>query len=139
MVLNHNEYLDYTIPDSWCAEEDAENLYIYDPDGNGAITVSFYSVLVGKESVEEQMKLLAKGFISRDNIILHSPLVSCIRDGKRILHGTGIQDDHWFIKLWIVAHYPKIVVATYYSEEISDEVSVCDSIIDSFQFDFYKQ
>ena len=26
MTLNHNEYLNYTLPNNWCAEEDIDNL-----------------------------------------------------------------------------------------------------------------
>lgn len=42
MTLNHNEYLNYTLPNNWCAEEDIDNLLLYNPSGNGAITTSFF-------------------------------------------------------------------------------------------------
>ena len=38
-------------------------------------------------------------------------------------------------KLWAVAKQPKIVFATYQSDRKTDEVKICDSIIDSFKFD----
>ena len=79
---------------------------------------------------------MAKRFIDDNNISLHSPLVLCDRDGKTILYGTGTTADGWFIKLWVVAKYPKIVFSTYQSERKSKEVKVCDSIIDSFEFVF---
>ena len=50
MMLNHNEYLNYTLPNNWCAEEDIDNLLLYNPSGNGAITTSFFNVLKTKES-----------------------------------------------------------------------------------------
>ena len=40
-MRNHNGYLDYSLPRSWCAEEDTDNLVLYNPGGNGAITISF--------------------------------------------------------------------------------------------------
>lgn len=136
MTLNHNEYLNYTLPNNWCAEEDIDNLLLYNPSGNGAITTSFFNVLKTKESLDEQMSILVKRFIDQKNINLHSPLILFNRDGKAILYGTGTTSDGWFIKLWVVAKYPKIVFATYQSERKSAEVKVCDSIIDSFQFTF---
>ena len=136
MTLNHNEYLNHTLPNNWCAEEDIDNLLLYNPSGNGAITTSFFNVLKTKESLDEQMSILVKRFIDQKNINLHSPLILFNRDGKAILYGTGTTSDGWFIKLWVVAKYPKIVFATYQSERKSAEVKVCDSIIDSFQFTF---
>ena len=32
------------LPNNWCAEEDIDNLLLYNPSGNGAITISFFSV-----------------------------------------------------------------------------------------------
>ena len=46
MTLNHNEYLNYTLPNNWCAEEDIDNLLLYNPSGNGAITTSFFIDLI---------------------------------------------------------------------------------------------
>ena len=136
MTLNHNEYLNYTLPNNWCAEEDIDNLLLYNPSGNGAITTSFFNVLKTKESLDEQMSILAKRFIDQNNINLHSPLILFNRDGKTILYGTGTTSDSWFIKLCVVAKHPKIVFATYQSALISTEVKRCDSIVDSFQFAF---
>lgn len=136
MTLNHNEYLNYTLPNNWRAEEDIDNLLLYNPSGNGAITTSFFNLLKTKEPLDEQMSILAKRFIDQNNINLHSPLILFNRDGKTILYGTGTTSDGWFIKLWVVAKHPKIVFATYQSERKNAEVKVCDSIIDSFQFAF---
>ena len=136
MMRNHNGYLNYMLPKKWCAEEDMDNLLLYNPRGKGAITISFFSALNTKESLDEQISILAKRFIDKNNINLHSPLVLLNRDGKTILYGTGTTSDGWFIKLWVVAKHHKIVFATYQSERKSKEVKACDSIIDSFQFIF---
>lgn len=124
------------LPDSWCAEEDADNLLLYDPNGDGAMTISFFSVLNTKETLNEQISILAKNFIDKNNIAMHAPMILFNKDGKTILHGIGTTPDDWFIKLWVVARTPKIVFATYQSERKSSEVKMCDSIIDSFRFMF---
>ena len=136
MMFNHNEYLNYTLPNNWCAEEDTDTLLLYNPNGNGAITTSFFNILHSQESIDEQISILAKRFIDQNNINLHSPLVLFNRAGKTILCGTGTTSDGWFIKLWVVAKHPKIVFSTYHSEQKSAEVNVCDSIFDRFKFTF---
>lgn len=137
MMLNHNEYLNYELPENWCAEEDGDNLLLYNPDGNGAITMSFFNVLNTTESLDEQVSILAKRFIDQNNINLYSPLILFnTKESKTILYGTGITPERWFIKLWIVAKHHKIVFATYQSERKNKEVKTCDSIIDSLQFTF---
>lgn len=136
MTINHDKYLNYTLPNNWCAEEEADNLLLYNPTGNGAITISFFNALNTRESLDEQISILAKRFIDQNNINLQSPLILFKEDGKTNLYGMGKTTDGWFIKLWVVAKYPKIVLATYQSECKSAEVKVCDSIIDSLQFTF---
>ncbi len=135
-MRNHNGYLNYSLPRNWCAEEDTDNLLLYNPGGNGAITISFFSILNTEESLDEQISLLAKKFIDKNNINLHSPFVLFNREDKTTLYGTGTTSDGWFIKLWVVAKHPKIVFCTYQSERKSAEVKVCDSIISSFEFVF---
>ena len=136
MMFNHNKYLYYTLPNDWCAEEDTDTLLLYNPNGNGAITTSFFNVINTQESLDEQISILAKKFIDKNKINLHSPLVLFSKDGKTVLWGTGTSSDGWFVKLWVVAKHPKIVFATYQSERKNAEVQVCDSIINSFWFAF---
>lgn len=134
MVFNHNGYLNYMLPNNWCAEENENNLILYNPNGNGAIITSFFSALDKKEFLDEQISILAGNFIEQNHIKLSSPPILFNRDSKTILYGTGTTSDDWFVKLWIVAKHPKIVLASYQSERNSDEVKKCDSIIESFQF-----
>lgn len=135
MKYNHNGYLNYILPDDWCAEEDADNVLLYNPKSDGAITMSFFNVLNTEKSLDEQVSILAKKFVDNNNVNLDfSSFVLFNREGKTILYGTGTTLDGWFIKLWVVAKSPKIVFATYLSEQKSVEVKICDSIIDSFQF-----
>ena len=134
MMFTHNDYLSYELPKGWCAEENADNLLIYNPDGSGAIVVSFFNVLETAASLDEQVSILAKKFIDQNNIALRSPLILMDKERKTVLYGTGITTDGWFIKLWVVAKYPKIVFATYQSEKKNKEIKVCDAIVDSIQF-----
>ena len=134
MTLKHNDYLNYCLPDKWRAEDDSDSLLLYDPNGNGAITVSFFNVLSTKESMDEQISILAKKFIDKNRIKLSGPLIVFDKNGKTVLSGTGTMIDNWFIKIWIVAKYPKIAFATYQSSRKSSEVKECDSIVDSFCF-----
>ena len=69
-------------------------------------------------------------------IILHNPLILYGAETKTTLYGTGTTSDNWFIKLWIVAKYPKIVFATYQCEKKTSEVKKCDTIINSMNFSF---
>ena len=135
-MFTHNDYLSYELPNGWNAEENADNLLIYNPDGNGAMVVSFFNVLETAESLDEQVSILAKKFIDQNNIVLRSPLILMEKERKTFLYGTGVASDGWFIKLWVVAKYPKIVFATYQSEKKNKEVKICDSIIDSVQFTY---
>ena len=134
MILNYNGYLNYELPQNWCAEETSDNLLIYNPEGNGAITISFLNVLMSSESLDEQVSILAKKFIDQNSIYLHAPLILFDREGKTTLQGTGTTSDGWFVKLWIVAKSPKIVFATYQSERKNRELKICDAIINSMRF-----
>ena len=90
MMFNHNEYLNFELPNNWCAEEDLDNLLLYNPRGQGAITVSFFNVLNTEESIDEQISILAKKFIDQNNIKINSALILLNKKDKTILYGTGI-------------------------------------------------
>lgn len=135
MIFSHNDYLTYELPNGWCSEEEEENLLIYDPNGEGAISISFFNILEMKETLDEHISIMSKKFIDQNRIKLHAPLILYgTKGGKTTLYGTGITSDNWFIKLWIVAKYPKIVFATYQCEKKTPEVKKCDAIINSMEF-----
>ena len=146
MTFVHDDYLKYEIPSDWCAEENEDTLLIYDPDGEGAIVTSFFSLMDADVLLEERICIMAKEFIDNNLIKLKEPLIlmnsSC---GKVILRGTGRTSDEWFIKIWIIANNissfsfaknPKIVFSTYQAAKKTKELDVCDSIIDSMVFSF---
>ena len=51
MIFSHKDYLTYELPNDWCSEDEEENLLIYNPNGEGAITVSFFNILELREAV----------------------------------------------------------------------------------------
>lgn len=135
MIYSHKDYLTYELPNDWCSQEEEENLLIYNLNGEGAITISFFNILEMRETLDEYISIMAKKFIDQNRIKLHSPLILYgTKETKTTLYGTGITSDNWFIKLWIVAKYPKIVFATYQCEKKTLEVKKCDAIIDSIKF-----
>lgn len=137
MIFSHKNYLNYELPNDWCAEEVEENLLIYNPKGEGAITISFFNILEMKETLDEHISIMAKRFIDQNGITLHAPLILYSdKEIKTTLYGTGATSDNWFIKLWVVAKYPKIVFATYQCEKKTSEVKKCDAIINSMRFIF---
>lgn len=135
MLVKHKDYLSYELPDHWCIEEDGENLLIYNPDGNGAITISFLSILESQKSIDEYISIITKRFVDQNRITLHSPLILYGNgDTKTTIYGTGKTLDDWFFKIWVVAKHPKIVFATYLCEKRTSEVKECDAIINSMCF-----
>ena len=137
MIYNHNEYLNFELPDNWCSEENEDSLTIYDSEKDeGAITMSFYNIMMPRESLVSKICDMAKKFIDSSEVKLHESLIlNQKKDGSCVLSGTGDDSEGWFVKLWIVAKYPKIVVATYYNKTKNGEIDICDSIIDSMSFD----
>ena len=137
MIFSHKGYLTYDLPNDWCSEEGEDDLLIYDPNGEGAITISFFNILEMKETLDEHISIMAKKFVDQNRITLHNPLILYGSEATKItLYGTGTTSDNWFIKLWIVAKYPKIVFATYQCEKKTSEVKKCDAIINSIKFSF---
>lgn len=137
MFFSHKDYLTYELPNDWCSEEREDDLLIYDPNGEGAITISFFNILEKRETLDEHISIMAKKFVDQNQITLHNPLILYGTEAtKKTLYGAGTTSDNWFIKLWITAKYPKILFATYQCEKETVEVKKCDAIIDSIKFSF---
>lgn len=131
----YTKYARYELPAGWEKEEDGEHLTIYDPEGEGAITISFLNILQNDYSFDEQLSILAKRFIDQNHIKTHSPLIlSEKKHNKKQLTGTGSAIDGWFVKFWLVAKKSRILFITYLSEKKTEEVLICDSIIESIEF-----
>ena len=135
MLYSYNQYFTYELPDGWETEESDDGLSMYDPDGNGALTVSFFNRIDSNTHLNVQVSVLAKNFFECNNIKLNNSFILLNKDEKTVLFGIGKTADNWFIKLWVVAKNPKIVLATYQSEQENPEVELCDAIVDSFKFE----
>jgi len=136
MQYFHKDYLKYTIPDEWIAEEREDVLTIYSPAGEGAMTLSFYSLVNFEQDIVTRISDMASQFVNQNKIALSDKImrVHVSKDNKALLHCEGKMPDGWFTKLWIVAKGSKIILATYDAKEENEEVSVCDAIIDSMAF-----
>lgn len=126
--------MDYEIPLHWIAEEDSDTLTVCDPDGEGAITASFYNMLADR-SIDEQITVMAKKFTEQNAITVDKSMFF-IHGGeeKTVLCAAGITQDKWFVKLWVAAKKPKIVMITYHSQKKTKEIEICDAIVESIHF-----
>ncbi len=72
MVYRHN-WLTYKLPKRWCYEEDNENLFLYNPNGEGAVTISFLSVENTGYPLNVQLSIISKTSLTKT--ILSYPLL----------------------------------------------------------------
>ena len=118
-------------------EESEDRLLLYDPEGNGAMVLSFLNAIDNQKVLEEQISVLSKRFVDQNRITLSRPFVMYgSEETKLTLCGEGTTDDRWYVKLWAVAKFPKIIVITYQAQMQSAEVKICDAIVESMEFDF---
>jgi hypothetical protein len=132
MKIKHKDYLEYEIPMGWEIEDDVDTTSVYCPDGEGALTLSYYTIMELQETLDEHISIMAKKFIDANHIKLnHALILDSTQREKTVLYGMGTTPDQWFIKLWIIARYPKVVFATYQSEKKTSELKKVDKIISS--------
>lgn len=99
------------------------------------MTISFFSIFDMNKSLDEHISIMAKKFVDKNEISLYGPLILCgSKESKLTLYGTGVTSDKWFIKLWVIARYPRIAFATYQSEKKTSEVKKYDTIISGTNF-----
>lgn len=135
MKIKHKDYLTFKIPYKWVIEDNNEDTLIYKNNGEGAIVLSFYTIMELQNGIEEHISMMANKFIDGNKINLDNPLtLDCTKKEKRILYGTGKTSDNDFIKIWIIAKYPKVIIATYEVENQTAELKQVDKILDSFCF-----
>lgn len=135
LTINHNNIIEFQLPNDWVFEENDESLAIYNPSGEGAITISFYSLLQSNSDTCEQISVMAKKYANQNRIKLDKPLVVYhSSQEKTILYGTGHTNDNWFIKFWMIAQHPRAIHASYLCRKKSQEIKSCDSIIESIRF-----
>ena len=137
MKIKHSDYLRYKIPRNWVIEEDPECTSLYAKNGKGVITLSFYTSIECKENIEEYIREMAKKFVEQSDIKVDNESFSLdeTKKDKIVIYNTGITpEDNCFWKIWLIAKYPKIIIATYNCEEKTEEVEIANKIIDSFKF-----
>ena len=135
MKIKHSDYLVYEVPAGWEVDENDDSTAIYNNDGEGALTFSFYTIMEMKETLDEHISIMAKKFIDTNRIKLNKAFIlDGTKKGKTVLYGTGVTPDNWFIKIWVIAKYPKVILATYQSEKKTPELKEMEQIISSFTF-----
>ncbi len=131
----HKDYLELDLPEGWNYKEDNETTAIFSDVGDGALTLSFYSATDIQISLDEHISIMAKKYIDKNNVELeHALILDATQKDQYSICGTGVTSNDWFIKLWIVAKYPKIIVATYLSQDRTNEIKKVEKIIKSFRF-----
>ena len=126
--------LEYELPKKWRFEEDEETLSLFDPNGNGAMTVSLYRTLPQNSSLEGQIVTIARKFVDNFGIILDHPFIMKNKDDSLALEGEGKTNDNWFIKIWVIGRHPKIAFVTYQSNTKTNEIKKCNLIVNSMRF-----
>ena len=83
---------------------------------------------------------MAKKFIDTNHIELnHALILIGAQDEKRVLYGAGSLPDQWFIKLWVIAKFPRVVFATSQSEKKhlnSSRLIALYQVLNSWMFDY---
>lgn len=67
MQYNYGKYL-YILPDNWCSEEDGDGFVWYNPNGEGAMVVSVFSILENRSALVVRISEMAKRFVDQNHI-----------------------------------------------------------------------
>ena len=134
--IRHKNYLNYHIPKKWIVEENDDCTIIYNEYGKGAFILSFYTFMEAREDFNKQVNSMGEKFAIDNEIRLETPFIhNQTNKNKTVLCSTGYAtSDNEFFKIWIIAKYPKVIIATYNSKEKNEELDVIEKIVDSFQF-----
>lgn len=129
------QHVCYELPDNWAIEESEGLLFLYDPNGKGAMTISLLRFTTAQNNLSEQLNLTAHSFVNQNKIHLKREFCQKIRkDGTWIQTAPGETVDGDFIQIWLVAKGEHAVLASYQSEKKNHEVKICDSILTSLIF-----
>ncbi len=138
-TIKHDDYLTYSIPQSWINDDNDEDgiVTIYEEDGIGTLTMSFYTVMYDPGSLIDFVGKIERETAAQSNIKLSSTgMIFLARDGKHTSAIDGVLDDGALVKLWVVAKGRRFIVATYIYEKKTKEYDVMDEIIKSMTFSF---
>ncbi len=135
VIYQINDFLSCDIPQNWHIDYNGDNYTIYESDGVGAVTISCFSIIYKRDALKDLIMNMTNDFIENNHIILEKPLSFICNETQYTIIGTGQTIDKWFVKIWVIAQYPRIVMATYLSEDkCFDEINCCNKIINSFVF-----
>ena len=134
-MIYEDKDLTFEVPDDWVVEDEDGIRSIFNEDGEGAITMSFYRIVKLEATIEKQIKDMALKYIHDANIkVEKEPEIVISNIEKSVICTMGKALDGWFVKLWVVASFPTIIVITYWSEEKTKELDIVDKIVESFKF-----
>lgn len=133
MLIRHKGFVEYELPDGWESEVNGENVIIYDPDGEGSMVMSFYRS-TGDMPIEKRIYKMAQSFVEQIMIKQLSDF-SESNDNRRVFRVCceGIDANNWYIKLYIIAKSPRIVVATYNNKIKNHEIETYNEIVKSMK------
>ena len=133
MLIRHKGFVEYELPDGWESEVNGENVIIYDPNGEGAMVMSFYRS-TGDIPIEKRIYKMAQSFVEQIMIKQLSDF-SESNDNRRVFRVCceGIDANNLYIKLYIIAKSPRIVVATYNNKIKNHEIETYNEIVKSMK------
>ena len=77
---------------------------------------------------------MAKHYVQKNRIQIKGSFLLQTKENTTIM-GEGKTEDNWYVKIWIVAKVPRVIVATYHSKRAhKKEISTCDAIVTSIRF-----
>lgn len=121
------------LPDGW--HIDCDDVYsLYSNSGDGALTISSLSLVSDDiHSLEERVCIMARQFIREKKIIISGSLM--LEGGENVIvYGKGKTPDNWFVRIWIIAKGPRVLVSTFYSRKNKrQENNECNKIIESIK------
>lgn len=135
MKIKYSDYLTYNIPKDWIVETEDNITSIYKNDGYGAITMSSYTIFDNDKPLDLLIGDMISKFISDNKIQIKGVIIINIANkNKKVAYAEGKAEDNSYVKIWIVAKFPKAILVTYYSDKKTREIKEVDKIVDSFKF-----
>lgn len=123
------------IPNNWFTEQNSETISIFDPNGKGAVTLSFTTANNDFEFSAEYMRKNFDENIARGKIKLEKSVEVDMKNPQRvILTGMGKNEDNWLIKFYLLSNSKTMVLVTYYTLEKTKEIKIVDKMIDTINF-----
>lgn len=123
------------VPYQWQWDENGDSVSIYNNNGQGAITMSFYKILERNNSIIEYISEKAVSFINQNGMKLDNPfIIDAVNEEKILLSGIGVSNNNWIIKLYILTNKSEFILITYHTKNKSKEIKIVDKIVESITF-----